>query len=88
MPKSDGGGGEYKPPTNGLNDEEKTGRWVLAGILGLGLLLGGPEQERKKGNKGEHGKERGPEEGKVVKGDAQWEQASGAGVVGHGARKG
>ena len=84
-----GKGGEYKPPSKGLDDQEKKGLWVLGGIVGLGLLLGGPKKEKK--NHGEGGKlghlvdkvkgEKG------VQGDDEWAKASGAGVVGHGARK-
>lgn len=87
MPKNNGGG-EYKRPERGMNDEEKRGLWVLGGVVGLGLLLGGPGRSRKNG-KGQHGHDsgKGKQEGKGVKGDAQWEKASGAGLVGHGARK-
>ena len=84
-----GKGGEYKPPSKGLDDQEKKGLWVLGGIVGLGLLLGGPKKEKK--NHGEGGKlghlvEKVKGE-KGVQGDDEWAKASGAGVVGHGARK-
>ncbi|KAK8858625.1 hypothetical protein IAR55_002854 [Kwoniella newhampshirensis] len=89
LPK-EGKGSEYEYDGKGLNDEEKRGAWVLAGVVGLGLFLGGGS--RKSGAK--KGKESGPgvgdlmEEGKkMMKGDAAWEKASGAGVVGHGSRK-
>ncbi|ORY28475.1 hypothetical protein BCR39DRAFT_534834 [Naematelia encephala] len=81
--------GEYKAdPSEPLNEQEKTGAWALAGLVGLGLWLGGPSKKTKgKGKKsGEH------QEGNAsvvagTKGDAKWEQASGAGIVGHGGRK-
>jgi hypothetical protein len=84
-----GKGGEYKLPSKGLDDQEKKGLWVLGGIVGLGLLLGGPKKEKK--NHGEGGKlghlvEKVKGE-KGVQGDDEWANASGAGVVGHGARK-
>ena len=84
-----GHGGEYKPPSKGLDDQEKKGLWVLGGIVGLGLLIGGPKKEKK--NHGETGKlghlvEKVKGE-KGVQGDDEWAKASGAGVVGHGARK-
>ena len=84
-----GHGGEYKPPSKGLDDQEKKGLWVLGGIVGLGLLIGGPKKEKK--NHGEGGKlghlvERVKGE-KGVQGDDELAKASGAGVVGHGARK-
>lgn len=91
LPKSSGGGGEYKPPKGGLDHEERRGLWVLGGIVGLGLVLGGSGKREKNGSglgdkigeavdaaKGVKG---GP------KGDKEWEKASGAEIVGHGARK-
>lgn len=91
LPKSDGGKGEdYKPPSGGMSDEERKGLWVLGGIVGLGLLLGGSGRDKK-------GSALGSKVGSAVdavkgagsgpKGDVQWEKASGAGVVGHGSRK-
>jgi len=84
-----GKGGEYKPPSKGLDDQEKKGLWVLGGIVGLGLLLGGPKKEKKnhvEGGKLGHLVEKVKGE-KGVQGDDEWAKASGAGVVGHGARK-
>jgi len=87
------GGGEYKAPEKGLDDGEKRGLWVLGGIVGLGLLLGGGSKDKKGGGHLMHDvraladKAKGGKGGKAVKGDAEWEKASGAGVVGHGARK-
>jgi hypothetical protein len=93
LPKSSSGkdGGEYKAPKGGLDHDERRGLWVLGGIVGLGLVLGGGSRGEKKGSgigskigeavdaaKGIKG---GP------KGDKEWEKASGAGVVGHGSRK-
>jgi len=83
-----GKGGEYKPPSKGLDDQEKKGLWVLGGIVGLGLLIGGPRKEKKNHGEGAMGhlveKVKGE---KGVQGDDEWAKASGAGVVGHGARK-
>ena len=83
-----GKGGEYKPPSKGLDDQEKKGLWVLGGIVGLGLLIGGPKKEKKNRGEGALGhlveKVKGE---KGVQGDDEWAKASGAGVVGHGARK-
>lgn len=86
-----GGNGEYQKTSEKLNDEERKGAWVLGGVVGLGLLIGGPGREKKgkKGGKGvlEKGKEMVGAGGGGVQGDQEWEKASGAGVVGHGARK-
>ena len=82
------GGSEYKASKQGLSGEERRGLWVLGGIVGLGLLLGGPS--KKKGKTLDLHVSIGPKDGKGakgVKGDAQREKASGAGVVGHGSRK-
>ncbi|KAK4684237.1 hypothetical protein P7C73_g5956, partial [Tremellales sp. Uapishka_1] len=78
---------EYKADGKPLNAEERRGAWILAGIAATALFLGGPKKEKKAksgaagGGKGKEGKVSG------AKGDAQWEKASGAGVVGHGSRK-
>lgn len=56
MSKSDRA--EYKQPEKGLNDEEKRGLWVLGGIVGLGLLFGGPGRGKKEGMEGKEGKGR------------------------------
>lgn len=94
LPKSSGGGGknngggEFKPIERGLDAEEKRGAWVLAGIVGLGLLLGGSKSDKKslKAKASEAAdKVKGVAGG--VHGDAQWAKASGAEVVGHGTRK-
>lgn len=92
LPKSEGGKGEdYKPPSGGLNDEERKGLWVLGGIVGLGLLLGGSRKD--KSGSGVGSKVHSAVDavkgsgGGGPKGDAEWEKASGAGVVGHGSRK-
>jgi len=79
---------EYKPPSKGLDDQEKKGLWVLGGIVGLGLLLGGPKKDKKGGEGGKLGHlvEKVTGE-KGVQGDEEWAKASGAGVVGHGSRK-
>ena len=89
MPKPPKGkGGEYKAPSKGLDDQEKKGLWVLGGIVGLGLLLGGPKKEKKAGGEGQLGKLVDKVKGeKGVQGDEEWAKASGAGVVGHGSRK-
>lgn len=89
LPKSGGGGGEYKAPKGGLDSDERKGVWVLGGIIGLGLLLGGGSSKDSK--KGLKSKVKDAVDGVKgsggVKGDAEWEKASGAGVVGHGSRK-
>ncbi len=36
-----GEGQEFKPIERGLNEEEKWGAWILAAIVGTGLVLGG-----------------------------------------------
>ncbi|WVW84610.1 hypothetical protein I302_106644 [Kwoniella bestiolae CBS 10118] len=83
---------EYKSEKRGLNDDERRGLYVLAGVLGLGLSLGGGKKD-KKGKKGLKEKVENAVAGsgipgaRSVKGDAKWEKASGAGVVGHGSRK-
>lgn len=98
LPKSansNGGGqgsqGEYKPPSGGLNDEERRGVWVLGGIVGAGLLLGGlGSRDSKNGLKNKVGDAVDAVKAKGAggpKGDAEWAKASGAGVVGHGSRK-
>ena len=88
--KGSGKGGEYKAPKQGLDDGEKRGLWVLGGIVGLGLFIGGPKKESKiksaLGDVVEKGKGK-LGGGKGVEGDEEWAKASGAGVVGHGARK-
>ncbi|WVQ83108.1 hypothetical protein IAT38_005246 [Cryptococcus sp. DSM 104549] len=81
------GSGEYKYEKRPLNEHERTGAWVLAGVLATGLVLGG-SKSGKKDKHGEHGiVDAAKEKASKVKGDAKWEQASGAGVVGHGSRK-
>lgn len=88
VPKLEAKQEEYKPPSRGLNDEEKRGLWLLGGIVGLGLLFGGSKKAPKdKHEHGKHAKHAAEAAGSVVKGDAEWAKASGAGVVGHGARK-
>jgi cobalamin biosynthesis Mg chelatase CobN len=84
-----GNGSEYKAPSKGLDDQEKKGLWVLGGIVGLGLLIGGPKKEKKNGGEGGHlgGLVEKVKGEKGVQGDEEWAKASGAGVVGHGARK-
>lgn len=82
------GGKEYKASDKPLNAEEKRGAWVLGGIVALGLLLGGGKKDKKdsKSNHGSHATGSASGSSKP-KGDATWEKASGAGIVGHGARK-
>lgn len=75
---------EYKANTKKLDGEEKKGLWILGGIVSFGLLLGGGKKEKKSHK--EHASHASSEH-KGVKGDAAWEKASGAGIVGHGARK-
>ncbi|WVQ73090.1 hypothetical protein IAR50_002653 [Cryptococcus sp. DSM 104548] len=75
---------DYKYEKRALNEQERTGAWILAGVIGAGLLVGGPKKEKKKSGEVGHGVEAVATQ---VKGDAQWEKASGAGVVGHGSRK-
>jgi hypothetical protein len=93
LPKTDDGKdgkkGEYKAPEKGLDHDEKRGVWVLGGIVGLGLLVGGlgsgsGAADKKDKIKGAVAAAVGRE---GVKGDDKWAEASGAGVVGHGARK-
>ncbi|WWC96046.1 hypothetical protein V866_002913 [Kwoniella sp. B9012] len=92
LPKFTEGQREYKSEKRSLNDDEKRGLYVLAGVIGLGLALGGGKKE-KKDKKGLKDKVESAIAGsgipgaKSVKGDAKWEKASGAGVVGHGSRK-
>ncbi|WWC70701.1 uncharacterized protein I206_104652 [Kwoniella pini CBS 10737] len=92
LPKSSESKNEYKSEKRGLNDDERRGVWVLAGVLTLGLALGGGGGSTKskkslKEKANEAVEANGIPGAKVVKGDAKWEKASGAGVVGHGARK-
>ena len=93
LPKSNGGGGEYKPPKEGLNQEERRGLWVLGGIVGLGLVLGGGRGEKKGSGSGLKDKFEGAVDAAKgmgssgPKGDKDWEKASGAEIVGHGSRK-
>ncbi|TYJ58441.1 hypothetical protein B9479_000647 [Cryptococcus floricola] len=75
---------DYKYEKRALDDHERTGAWILAGVIGTGLLVGGPKKEKKSHGDVAHGVEAAASQ---VKGDAQWEKASGAGVVGHGSRK-
>lgn len=84
--------GEYKKGNHDtLNAEEKRGAWVLGGIMVGGYLLGGLTKRSGSKDHGKHGESGGM--GSIVagssgaKGDAEWEKASGAGVVGHGKRK-
>ncbi|WWD04809.1 hypothetical protein V865_002880 [Kwoniella europaea PYCC6329] len=92
LPKSTEGQKEYRSEKRSLNDDEKRGLYVLAGVIGLGLTLGGGKKA-KKDKKGLEDKVGGAVAGsgisgaKTVKGDAKWENASGAGVVGYGSRK-
>ena len=37
----------FEPIERRLNDEEKWGAWVLAGIVGVGLAIGGPGKTEK-----------------------------------------
>jgi hypothetical protein len=97
LPKASGGGGkraEFKPIERGLNAEEKRGAWVLAGVVGLGLLLGGPKKDKKSGSSLKDKASQAADKvkgaaglGGGVKGDEKWAKASGAEVVGHGTRK-
>lgn len=60
-----GEGKEFKPIERGLNDEEKWGAWVLAGIVGVGLVIGGPaksEKEKEELRKRKEEKKRAKEE--------------------------
>lgn len=78
---------EYKASDKKLNDEEKRGAWIFGGIVGLGLLLGGGRKKKDSSHdEGKSGKSKGGK-GSGVEGDAEWSKASGAGIVGHGARK-
>ncbi|WVQ96450.1 hypothetical protein IAU59_003555 [Kwoniella sp. CBS 9459] len=93
-PAPEGSKAQYKREQRGLNDQERTGAWVLAGVVGLGLFLGGGKKDKSASHGGAKGlKETAQELAdkakgiKTVKGDANWEKASGAGVVGHGTRK-
>ena len=89
--------GEYKPQDykasdRPLDSNERKGVWALAGVLGLGLFAGGFGGKKDKANKGDHGKDgksggKGKGGAKGVSGDANWEKASGAEIVGHGSRK-
>ena len=78
--------GEYKANDKPLSGEEKTGLWIFGGIVGLGLLLGGGKKKKDKSLVAEaKAKLAGVKGG--IQGDEKWAQASGAGIVGHGARK-
>lgn len=81
-----GGSGEYKYNSRELNHDERAGVWILAGLIGAGLFLGGPKKD-KTSAAAAHEESHAETQGKRVVGDAKWAQASGAGVVGHGARK-
>jgi hypothetical protein len=76
----------YKASDRPLDGDERTGAYILGGIVTLGLLLGGGSsgEAKDKMKKAAH-------DAKAavggVKGDANWEKNSGAGIVGHGARK-
>ncbi|OCF37224.1 hypothetical protein I316_01131 [Kwoniella heveanensis BCC8398] len=91
-PAPEGSKAQYKREQRGLNDQERTGTWVLAGVVGLGLFLGGGSK-KSKSTSGAALKDTAQELAdkakgvKTVKGDANWAKASGAGVVGHGTRK-
>ncbi|WWC88723.1 uncharacterized protein L201_003636 [Kwoniella dendrophila CBS 6074] len=98
LPKSpEGKEKEYKSEKRSLNDDERKGLYVLAGILGLGLTLGGSGGSSSKNKKSltNQAKDLKDKVGNAipgsssytVKGDANWEKASGAGIVGHGSRK-
>lgn len=91
LPQSGKSSGEFKPSGKGLNDEERRGAWVLAGIVGLGFLLGGGGGKDKKSLKDKASeaadKVKNAAGAGGVKGDEKWAKASGAEVVGHGTRK-
>ena len=74
---------KYEPSGKKLDSDERRGLWVLGGIIGFGLLFGGSKKKKDQSHDDGHSAKAagGP------KGDAAWEKASGAGVVGHGKRK-
>lgn len=88
-----GKGAEFKPSGKPLDADEKRGAWILAGVVGLGLLLGGPKSDKNKKSLKDKAEEAADKvKGAVgassgVKGDEKWAKASGAEVVGHGTRK-
>lgn len=76
----------YKASDRPLDGEERTGAYILAAIVTLGFVLGGGSSSK---GEGTTEKLKQAAKGAVggVKGDANWEKNSGAGIVGHGARK-
>lgn len=90
---SGSGSGTYKPDAEPLKGEEKSGAYVLAGVLGFGLLGAlWPSSVKNSKKDGKHGDAHGHDgkngkKGGAHLGDEQWAKASGAEVVGHGHRK-
>lgn len=91
--KNGGSSGTYKADAEPLKGEEKSGAYVLAGVLGFGLLGAlWPSSSKKSKKDGKHGDAHGHDgkhgkKGGAPLGDDQWAKASGAEVVGHGHRK-
>lgn len=90
-PKQGKQSGEYKANSEPLTDEERSGAFIVLGLTAAVLLLTGPKKEKK--HQGDHaaGGDKAGHAGKTgsggVAGDQQWQKASGADIVGHGARK-
>lgn len=83
---------EYKANKDPLNADEKKGMYIFGGIVALGLALGGDWSGKSKAGKGVKEKvgdlvDKAKGTAGAVKGDENWEKASGAQVVGHGLRK-
>ena len=76
----------YKASDRPLDGEERTGAYILGAIVALGLVLGGGSSSKGEGAKEKLKKAAAGAVG-GVKGDANWEKNSGAGIVGHRARK-
>lgn len=82
-----GESGEYKANSKPLDGEEKTGAYILGGIVVAGLLLGGGASKKDGKAEALKNKVKGAVGAGGVQGDENWAKASGAGVVGHGSRK-
>ena len=77
----------YKASDRPLDGEEKTGAYILGGIVALGLLLGGGSSGSAAKDKLKKAAHDAKNAVGGAKGDANWEKNSGAGIVGHGSRK-
>ncbi|KAL7423082.1 hypothetical protein Q5752_002381 [Cryptotrichosporon argae] len=87
-PEAKDGEAEYKKEDRPLDANERTGLYILGGIVASAFLLGGAPKSRGHDHEHAHGHAHAAAAADDKnKGDATWEKASGAGVVGHGARK-